>query len=104
MYHMLSDAEASDDAIDFLWSKLWWKVIPLKVFALSWKTICGRLATKNNMFKKGIQVGDGAVGNCPICASTFESVNHLLISCLGTLLMVNHLFLFFRGRTKLHTR
>jgi hypothetical protein len=42
-----------------------------------WKACNNILATKKNLFKKGI----GLDSKCPICASEAETLEHLLWSC-----------------------
>lgn len=58
-----------------------WKVKgPSKILHFGWRIILNRLATKDNLHKKGIE----AIANklfCVFCGDEVESLNHLLSSC-----------------------
>lgn len=79
-YDAIVDASPGEDESFFPWRKLWWKAIPAKIFAFSWKTVRERLATKDNLLRRGICDGVGT-GACSMCLGPMESSNHILFSC-----------------------
>lgn len=86
MYDVIVEAEPGEDVNVFPWKKLWWKAAPAKVSAFAWKTIRERLATKDNLLKRGICDGVGT-GACSMCLGPTKSSNHLLFSCPVALLV-----------------
>lgn len=80
MYNAFVEASPGGDEGIFQWMKLLWKVIPAKISAFSWKTFRERIATKDNLLRRGIcdSVGTGV---CSMCLGPTESSNHELFSC-----------------------
>lgn len=74
------DAASDEEAIHFLWKKLWWKIIPSKIPVFSWKVIRERPPTKDNLMVHGLSEGLGD-GSCSMCFGSIESSNHILFSC-----------------------
>lgn len=77
---------STEDDYVFPWLKLWLKEIPTKISAFAWKTVRERLATKDNLLKRGICDGVGN-GVCSMCLGPTESSNHVLFSCPVALLV-----------------
>jgi len=60
-------------------AKAWHKSVPSKVSSLVWRVFQNRVATKDNLYKRGI-IDQGAtlcVGECGV----EESVSHLFFEC-----------------------
>ncbi|XP_058726276.1 uncharacterized protein LOC131597605 [Vicia villosa] len=59
-----------------------WKVkAPPKVMFFGWRIIHNRLATKDQLIKRGILM-DGVDSDCVFCSTESESLSHLLGGCL----------------------
>lgn len=86
MYDAIMEATPGGDESAFPWRNLWWKAIPAKIYAFSWKTVRERLATKDNLLKRGIRDAVGT-GVCSMCLGLSGSSEHVLISCPVTLLV-----------------
>lgn len=66
------------------WSKAWHKSIPLKVVCLAWRLFQNKIATKDNLFRRGV-VGQGSlqcVGDCGVKESV--SRPFFLVSGFGS--------------------
>jgi hypothetical protein len=59
---------------------LWNCLAPSKVLCFSWKVLHNRVATRDNLFRRGIihQEGDRM---CMLCDSGVESIVHLFVYC-----------------------
>lgn len=86
MYDVIVEAVPAEDEHPFPWRKLCWKAILAKISTFSWKIVCERLATKDNLLKRGICDGMGT-GVCSMCLSPMTSSNHVLFSCSVALLV-----------------
>ncbi|KAJ9562377.1 hypothetical protein OSB04_007537 [Centaurea solstitialis] len=56
----------------------WSKWIPSKVNIFLWRVLNKRLATRDNLQKRGVTITKGL---CPLCMSTAENVDHVMVSC-----------------------
>ncbi|CAJ2629018.1 unnamed protein product [Trifolium pratense] len=61
------------------WMKIWNKSIPSKVSCLVWRLLQNKIATKDNLFRRGV-IGQGSLMCCSGCG-TEESVFHLFFEC-----------------------
>lgn len=86
MYDAIIDAASDEHENFFPWWKLWWKAVPAKVSTFSWKTVHEKLATKDNLLKRGIS-DDVEAYVCSMCMGPLESSNHFLFSFLMALLI-----------------
>ncbi|CAN1796077.1 hypothetical protein LINPERHAP1_LOCUS20803 [Linum perenne] len=55
----------------------WKPVVPSKIACLSWKIYFKKVATSDNLQKKGFSLAN----RCVLCNSNTESVDHLFINC-----------------------
>ncbi|CAN1751438.1 hypothetical protein LINPERHAP1_LOCUS4326, partial [Linum perenne] len=56
---------------------IWQPVVPSKITCLCWKIFYGKLATCDNLQRKGLTL----VNRCVLCNSNLETVNHLFLGC-----------------------
>jgi len=61
------------------WSRAWHKAVPSKVSCLAWRVFQNRVATKDNLFKRGV-IDQGSIGCVGECGAE-ESVTHLFFEC-----------------------
>ncbi|GAU48796.1 hypothetical protein TSUD_141140 [Trifolium subterraneum] len=61
-------------------AQVWESWASSKVIIFSWQALLGRLATRDNLARRGIiPLGVGTL--CPWCDGDIESENHLLVTC-----------------------
>lgn len=61
--------------------KLLWKCkVPHKMSVFCWQTVLGKIATKKNLLKRGIDLSIEEQG-CVFCIQATESHRHLFLSC-----------------------
>ncbi|KAK9058373.1 hypothetical protein SSX86_023214 [Deinandra increscens subsp. villosa] len=60
------------------WAFAWCKLIPLKVNLFMWRAVQNRVATYDQLVKRGVQTTSVL---CPLCGSMDESICHLLSGC-----------------------
>lgn len=77
-YHFLQGT--SDEERILVFSNLWQCLAPSNVKAFGWRTLWGRLQTKENLKKRGIITEEELLA-CPFCANTEESMEHVLFPC-----------------------
>ncbi|KAD3068810.1 hypothetical protein E3N88_36690 [Mikania micrantha] len=67
---------AGADQVEYL--RIWnnWDVPKVNVFI--WRAGLGRLATSDNLQRRGVHMESYS---CPVCGTTMESTDHLLVSC-----------------------
>jgi hypothetical protein len=73
---LISRTSCSTSAV---WSKVWHKSIPSKVSCMVWRLLQNRLATRDNLCRRGV-IGHGSslcVGEC----GREETTNHLFFEC-----------------------
>ncbi|CAN1273141.1 hypothetical protein LINPERPRIM_LOCUS14878, partial [Linum perenne] len=58
-------------------SVIWQPLVPSKISCLSWKIYFRKVATIDNLQKKGLVL----VNRCALCVSDLESVDHLFTTC-----------------------
>ncbi|PWA92914.1 reverse transcriptase zinc-binding domain-containing protein [Artemisia annua] len=56
----------------------WNKVVPLKININTWHVLNGRMATRANLDRRGVDL-DSA--RCPICDDAIETEEHLFVDC-----------------------
>ncbi|KAJ9538095.1 hypothetical protein OSB04_030828 [Centaurea solstitialis] len=59
----------------------WSKWIPSKVNIFLWRVLNKRLATRDNLQKRGVTI---TTDLCPLCMSTSENMDHVMVSCSTT--------------------
>lgn len=101
MYVRLTKEFSEDVDESFPLKILWWKVLPSKISAFSWRAIRGRIPPKDNLLKCGISDGIG-MGNCSLCLSSLETTNHLLVFC-PVILLVWDAILNWLGKVLLYS-
>ncbi|CAN1277182.1 Putative ribonuclease H protein At1g65750, partial [Linum perenne] len=69
--------DATNDALPFPHDVIWTKTAPTKVQAFPWMVYHKKLATVDNLQRRGIPL----VNRCPLCLVWLESVDHLLWQC-----------------------
>ena len=57
---------------------MWTSRVPLKVRICNWRARLDRLATMNNLVKKGMQITDDL---CRLCKEDRETADHVFINC-----------------------
>ncbi|MFS7938639.1 putative reverse transcriptase zinc-binding domain-containing protein [Helianthus anomalus] len=67
--------QGQDDGMGFVWNS--WA--PLKVNYLLWRALLGKVATKNELHKRGVTLQDLL---CPRCGYVVETTDHLFTDCL----------------------
>jgi hypothetical protein len=60
-------------------AKVWGSWAPTKVIVFSWQALLGRLPTRENLARRGVDCG-GAVG-CVLCGGGRETEDHLFATC-----------------------
>ncbi|GLT38064.1 hypothetical protein SLA2020_123340 [Shorea laevis] len=76
-----------DYLLDKKWVRIiWCKFVPSKVSVFGWRLFLDRLATKDNLFKRGIALLGGDV-SCGLCGEGVEQVNHIFCECKGAWLV-----------------
>ncbi|GLT79032.1 hypothetical protein SLA2020_505420 [Shorea laevis] len=69
--------------LDGKWSKIIWsKYAPSKISIFGWRLFLNRLATKENLCKRGIVVTGEDVG-CGLCHEGVEQLHHIFCECKG---------------------
>ena len=69
----------SSPALDRRTSQLLWNMkIPPKHAVFTWKLLSGRLPTRANLSRRGVNIQDTA---CPLCGDVQEEVGHLFFNC-----------------------
>ncbi|GKA28965.1 RNA-directed DNA polymerase, eukaryota, reverse transcriptase zinc-binding domain protein [Tanacetum coccineum] len=63
---------------------VWNSWIPRKVNVGVWRAALNRLATRDNLIRRGVVI---ASGSCPLCGVDDKDVHHILISCSRVLLV-----------------
>lgn len=56
----------------------WISIVPIKINILGWKLSLNRLATRDNLVHRGIDI---VSEECPLCNLEKESVNHIFFNC-----------------------
>ncbi|CAN1815968.1 hypothetical protein LINPERHAP1_LOCUS27616 [Linum perenne] len=56
---------------------IWLKGVPPKIQAFSWLVFHGKIASLDNLQKRGFQLAN----RCVLCSSNLESINHLFLRC-----------------------
>ncbi|XP_058774729.1 uncharacterized protein LOC131649001 [Vicia villosa] len=76
-YNTLMPEPGSD--VRIAWSKLWNKAIPTKVSCLAWRLVQNKIATKDNLVRRGVllQGQERCAGEC----GREENVSHLFFEC-----------------------
>ncbi|CAN1285963.1 hypothetical protein LINPERPRIM_LOCUS19166, partial [Linum perenne] len=64
--------------VDFPFEVIWNAGVPSKIACLSWKVYFGKVATIDNLQRKGFALAN----RCVLCGSNAESVDHLFFSCV----------------------
>ncbi|KAL8485831.1 hypothetical protein ACS0TY_027938 [Phlomoides rotata] len=77
-YELLIHARETtvDQGINF--AKLWRQIAPGKIKCFAWRALNGRIATKSNLVRRGINIGNVL---CPLCSLATEDEHHLLVGC-----------------------
>ncbi|GJR14954.1 RNA-directed DNA polymerase, eukaryota, reverse transcriptase zinc-binding domain protein [Tanacetum coccineum] len=57
---------------------LWNKVVPLKININTWRVLNGRMATRANLDRRGVDLDSV---RCPICDDAVETEKHLFVDC-----------------------
>ena len=74
------------DGEEVQWNKIWDIEIPPKGAHMIWRAMLDRMATRDNLLHRGINLVNT---NCPICHQQGESFNHIIwksnTSCKCTL-------------------
>ncbi|GAU44678.1 hypothetical protein TSUD_243750 [Trifolium subterraneum] len=65
---------------DISWAKAWHKLIPSKVSCLVWRLFQNRVATKDNLSRRGV-IGQGSLQCVGECGVEEESASHLFFEC-----------------------
>lgn len=86
MYKIITLGESFPEDFAFSWAKIWWKAIPLKVSAFTWKAIRIRISTQENLHIRGV-LSPSASKICPCCGGAVETTNHLFVTCPTSLLV-----------------
>ncbi|XP_058746830.1 uncharacterized protein LOC131619786 [Vicia villosa] len=63
-----------------VFERLWRIKIPFRIRAFGWRCIWNRIATKDNLAKRGI-VSNPSDISCCFCSFHEESIHHILLSC-----------------------
>lgn len=63
------------------------KVAPPKVTQFLWQVLNNRIATKENLLTRGINIEDG--GLCCFCGLEIESTSHLMLHCVVPMQLLN---------------
>ncbi|KAJ9564655.1 hypothetical protein OSB04_000621 [Centaurea solstitialis] len=66
----------------------WCRWIPNKVNIHMWRFLMNRLATKDNLAKRGVSCSSD---DCPLCLSTVEDLDHVFVNCSTTKVISAHL-------------
>lgn len=61
-------------------TSVWKSKVPSKIQVFGWRCLKDRVATKYQLFKKGIITNDND-RLCTVCSTLCESLDHLLFSC-----------------------
>ncbi|KAJ9561163.1 hypothetical protein OSB04_006323 [Centaurea solstitialis] len=69
----------------------WIQQLPSKINIFIWRALRNRLATRDNLKKRGIQIASEV---CPSCLSADENIDHLLTTCLTSKLLIALLVLW----------
>lgn len=77
-YQSLTSEQAVADKQCY--ERIWNKLVPLKVAAFGWKVIKQRVATKDNLQRRGMQFEPHQL-KCPMCQKEDETVKHLFFHC-----------------------
>ncbi|PWA46450.1 RNA-directed DNA polymerase, eukaryota, Reverse transcriptase zinc-binding domain protein [Artemisia annua] len=56
----------------------WNKVVPLKININTWRVLNGRMATRANLDRRGVDLDSV---RCPICDDAIETEEHLFVDC-----------------------
>ncbi|CAN0839651.1 Putative ribonuclease H protein At1g65750 [Linum grandiflorum] len=71
--------------IDFPAEVVWSKCVPTKVQAFVWMVYYKKVATVDNLQRRGMQMPN----RCVLCYSNIETVNHILLHCSFTIKVWN---------------
>ncbi|GKV01451.1 hypothetical protein SLEP1_g14002 [Rubroshorea leprosula] len=73
--------------LDEKWSRIIWsKYVPSKLSVFGWRLFLDRLATKENLCKRGILLTGGDV-SCGFCHEGVEGLHHIFCECEGVWLV-----------------
>ncbi|KAK8578508.1 hypothetical protein V6N13_100344 [Hibiscus sabdariffa] len=64
---------------DKMWRQVWSKFVPTNVSVPVWRALHGRIATLDELNKRGVQMIESSV--CVLCTKETESVDHLFCRC-----------------------
>jgi hypothetical protein len=79
LYKIFRAPAATDPFKDFVFSNIWRCAAPSKVCAFSWQLLLGRIATKDNLWRRGMLQEDQLP--CIFCNSVVETLAHLFLHC-----------------------
>ncbi|XP_058742452.1 uncharacterized protein LOC131614937 [Vicia villosa] len=74
------DASPIDPSYKSCLNVVWDSLIPQKVKLFGWRLLRNRLATRDQLIRRGILEGDDNC-RCPLCNSAAESSEHLFLRC-----------------------
>ncbi|CAN0920773.1 Putative ribonuclease H protein At1g65750, partial [Linum grandiflorum] len=63
--------------LSFPYETIWENYIPLKVQCFCWKTFQKKIATLDNLQRRGFQLAN----RCPLCQIEIETLDHLFLRC-----------------------
>ena len=66
----------------------WIRWVPSKANIHLWRVLCGRLATKDNLVKRGVEMQSL---DCQMCHARDETLDHVMVSCSTTRLVMAYL-------------
>jgi hypothetical protein len=76
-YKVLTETNNPGNQLPF--SKIWHKLVPLKVAVFGWQTVQNRIPSKENLSKRGII--DNVAVNCVRGCGKVESSQHIPFEC-----------------------
>ncbi|CAN1275856.1 Putative ribonuclease H protein At1g65750 [Linum perenne] len=63
--------------LSFPWEVIWMNGVPTKVQAFCWMVCHSKIASLDNLQKRGFQLAN----RCALCSAHLESINHLFLRC-----------------------